>query len=326
MKQINCTDRVKVSSLVLGTDVFGTRMPEEMAHRLMDEYVDRGGNTFDTARIYGRVGPDLHSASEETIGKWMRSRGRHHVAVSTKCAHPEPATMHISRLSRAEIEGDVDGSLMTLGTDYIDILWLHRDDVSLPVEDIVDTLNGLVNKGKILSFGGSNWTAARLAEANRYAAASGQMGFFGSQLKYSCGVTSPDFAGDPTLLEMDPTEYKGLAEMGLVAFAYTSQARGFFYKMESGGAEALPEWTQRQFLCEENLRRYEALRELCARHGLSMQQAVLGALTANTDFPACAIIGCSSPDQLRAAMDAAEADLTALYPELRAILRLHPSN
>jgi aryl-alcohol dehydrogenase-like predicted oxidoreductase len=144
---------IKVSSIVLGSDSFGTIIDEQTAFSLMDKFCSFGGNTIDTARIYGaHFGGDAGD-SEAVIGKWLSKRGkREDVVISTKCAHPNLATMDISRLSKKEIEDDVDKSLVTLKTDYIDILWLHRDDINVSVDEIIDTLDGLVKKGKIRRF------------------------------------------------------------------------------------------------------------------------------------------------------------------------------
>ena len=132
----------KISVVALGTDVYGTALETDKAIELLDEYTFLGGNVIDTASVYG--GED-DNVSEKTIGKWMREKkNRQKLFISTKGAHPKVATMNISRLSKAEIEHDINLSLRNLSTDYIDIYWLHRDDESLCVDEIMDTLAGLV--------------------------------------------------------------------------------------------------------------------------------------------------------------------------------------
>ena len=185
---------LQISPVVLGTDVYGTVVSEKDAFSLLNNYIELGGNTIDTARMYACWEPNGAGKSEQTIGKWLKQLGgRDQMIISTKCAHPPIENMSNHRLDRAEIFSDVDESLSALGTDYIDILWLHRDDVRVGVEGIVDTLNLLVKQGKIRCFGASNWTAKRIAEANAYAKASGQDGFVSSQIKWSLAVTSPGF-------------------------------------------------------------------------------------------------------------------------------------
>lgn len=118
-------------------------------------------------RVYGTWGPTGRAVSEETIGAWLRSRGsRSRVTLVTKGGHPPLSDMHRSRLSETEIRTDIEESLRTLGTDWVELFLLHRDEVSRPAEEIVDTLDRLVKEGKALAVGVSNWTAERIEEAN----------------------------------------------------------------------------------------------------------------------------------------------------------------
>lgn len=168
----NKNDKLHISKIVLGTDYFGATVPEEKAFRLMDNYIDAGGNCIDTARVYASWLPGGDDASERTIGRWLKSRGnRNNIILSTKGGHPPLDNMNNGRLSRKEIEGDLDRSLKTLGIDEADIYWLHRDDTARPVEDIMETVSMLIAKGKVRAAGCSNWKAERIEAANRAAAA-----------------------------------------------------------------------------------------------------------------------------------------------------------
>lgn len=312
---------IQVSQIVLGTDVYGTDVSEQTSFELMDRYVALGGNTLDTARVYGTNGFGTPSISELTIGKWLKARGgRDKLIISSKCAHPPVDHMDRSRLSAKEIEQDIDENLMALQTDYIDILWLHRDDTSVAVEGIVDTLNRMVQKGKIRAFGGSNWTAPRFAAANEYAAASNQDGFCASQLKWSAAKSSPNYVDDPTLVEMDAHQYAYYQSSKMPVFAYASQAKGFFYKYCKGGEEALSTKARQRYLCDHNLEVYRKLISLSEEYHTTLAAATIAALTSNTDFDTVAIVGCKNTAQLDDTMTGADSVLP--YAQIKPLLDL----
>ena len=83
----------------------------------------------------------------------------------------------MSRVSRQEILSDLETSLKTLGVDYVDMYWIHKDDENHPIEDIVDTINVIIKQGKARRIGASNFTMERMAAANKYAQESDQYGF-----------------------------------------------------------------------------------------------------------------------------------------------------
>lgn len=299
---------MKVSALVFGADSMGSGTDEKTAFALFDRATELGCNAIDTARIYGAYDGGEIGDSEKTIGKWLKERGgRDKIVISTKCAHPPMGRMDISRLSKAEIESDVDASLKALGTDYIDILWLHRDDVRLSAEPIINTLNELVQKGKVRSFGASNWCAKRIAEANEYAAKSGMAGFAAGQIKWSAASSAPSFDDDPTLVEMDAAEYEFYKNAKMPVFAFASQAKGFFQKYHAGGEAALSAKSRERYLCDENIERYKYLLEICDKYGISLSAAVVASLTSNRDFDTAAIVGCKTLAQLEDTFSGADA-------------------
>ena len=157
-----------VCRLVLGTGSCH-QLSELEAHELFDAYVSLGGNCFDTALVYFGI--------ESVIGSWMRSRGnRSAVIVDAKGAHHEtirpsgaPHEFHRARVNPVEIVADIDEILRRLGTDYLDVFTLHRDDPDQPVGPILDCLAGQQTKGRIRGYGLSNWSVERLEEAREYA-------------------------------------------------------------------------------------------------------------------------------------------------------------
>jgi aryl-alcohol dehydrogenase-like predicted oxidoreductase len=126
-----------------------------------------------------------------------------------------------------------------LQTGFLDLYILHRDDPSRPVGPIVEVLNELHEAGMIGLFGGSNWTIARVLEANRYAAEHGLKPFSAVSPNYSLGVLERDpWGGSVTLSGAQGTEYREwLAQNQMLVFTYSSISRGFFsgkYDPDSG--------------------------------------------------------------------------------------------
>ena len=171
------------SCLCLGSNRFGTVIDHADAFALLDAFVAMGGNFIDTALIYADWIPGApKSASEKTIGQWLKHSGnRDRVVLATKGGHPNLSTMHLHRLSKADITRDIDASLSNLQTDVIDLYWLHRDATSVPVTILIDTLNEQVQVGKIRYFGCSNWQVERIIAANDYANKNDLQGFVASQ-------------------------------------------------------------------------------------------------------------------------------------------------
>lgn len=304
-------DMFQVSKIVLGTDHFGTTVSEEDAFRLMDIFADTGGNCIDTARVYASWIPGGEGASEKTVGKWMKSRkNRNSFILSTKGGHPDLDNMSKGRLSKRELESDLDESLRALGTDHIDIYWLHRDDMSRRVEDIMETLHAFISKGKIRAIGCSNWDTGRIEEANRVAAGSGTESFCASQIQWSLAASTPELHGDPTLVCMDGFEYAWYLDNNFPVFAYSSQAKGFFSKAAGKGAESLSGKASARFAQPENFERLDRVTEYARRSGLTPTAVALAYITCNK-VPAVAVVGCKREEHLLDTLSAADVEISA---------------
>ena len=104
------------STLALGTDYFGSTVSRDLCMELMDHYIEAGGNMIDTAESYARWLPGGEYQSEKVIGEWLRERRtRDQIVLSTKGAHPKLESMDVPRLSKAEIQADLDSSPPTPG-------------------------------------------------------------------------------------------------------------------------------------------------------------------------------------------------------------------
>src|SRR2546423_9383219 len=116
MKKVNVpkTD-LHASTLVLGTDYFGSTVDRDLSMQLMDRYLEAGGNVIDTAELYARWIPGGEHQSEKVIGEWLRDRRvRDQIILSTKGAHPRLDSMEVPRMSKAEIQSDLELSLRRL--------------------------------------------------------------------------------------------------------------------------------------------------------------------------------------------------------------------
>lgn len=306
----------KVSLLALGTADYGGLCPAEAAFDFMDAYVDIGGNFIDTARVYGDFVTPKNGESEKVVGRWMDARGnRDRLFLSTKGGHPPLNDMNAGRLSRDEIRSDMAASLEALRTDHVDIYWLHRDDAARPVGDIMETLQGLIEDGSTRLIGASNWRPERIEAANAYAAAHGLTPFCANQPQFS--LARQMNVEDPTLTPMDAETYAMHLRTGMACVPFSSQAKGFFTKLEQLGADGLPDKAKRRFLYPENLEVYRRILEIKERTGLSVGAIALAWLTCQP-FPTFPLVGVSRMEHIHALKEAGDACLT---PEQREYLR-----
>lgn len=295
--------------IALGTMDFGGLIEESRAREFMDAYVEIGGNFIDTARIYGDFARGIQGGSEQVIGRWMEDRHcREKIVLGTKGGHPDPATMHTGRLSRAELLSDMQRSLENLRTDCVDIYWLHRDDVSRPVEDILETLTELIERGMTKHVGVSNWTPGRIRAAQAAAWTHGLKPISANQPQFS--LARQVVVEDDTLCQMDAETYALHVEENLLCQPFSSQAKGFLAKMDAQGEAALTDKAKRRFLCEENLAALRRAQALSRQTGLSVSAISLAWLTSQP-FGTFPIAGVSRMEHIAALKEAGDAVLTA---------------
>lgn len=148
---------LKVSPLCLGTMMFGDRTDEAEAARIVASAREAGVNFIDTADGYAG------GESERMVGRLIaKERGRW--VLATKIANPAPGDDPNARgASRRWLIAGLDASLRRLGTDHVDLYYLHRDDMTTPMEETVDALGGLIRAGKIRYIGLSNFRGWRMA-------------------------------------------------------------------------------------------------------------------------------------------------------------------
>ena len=147
-----------VSEICLGTMTFGNEADEPMSRQLMDHAFDQGINFFDTASNYNK------GATEEIVGRWMGDK-RRDLILATKVFFPYGGNRNDEGLNRRNIIMSVERSLKRLQTDYIDLLYLHHWDENTDIHLTLDALNTLVQQGKVLYAGVSNFSAWQTMKA-----------------------------------------------------------------------------------------------------------------------------------------------------------------
>lgn len=149
---------LKVSRLCLGTMNFGSPTEEKASLEIVDRYVSEGGNFIDTANVYN------HGVSEEIVGKALRGR-RDSVVLATKVHGKMGPGPNDQGNGKKHIISEVEKSLKRLNTDYIDLYWIHRPDPTTPVEETLEALDYLVNRGYVRFVGTSTFPAWQIVEA-----------------------------------------------------------------------------------------------------------------------------------------------------------------
>ena len=301
---------LNASVLCLGTAEFGSAVDESSSEKVLETYLDAGGNVLDTAEIYAAWLPNGEHRSETFLGQWLRRRkNRDQLIISTKGAHPRLDSMDKPRMSKPVVESDLNSSLKRLGIDCIDIYWLHRDDPGTPVEEIILMLEDFRKSGKIRYSGLSNWTQARAEAARVSAEKLGIECFVGIQNQWSLAKADAS-KGDKTWAYTDDSFAKWHAHHNIAAFPYTAQANGYFRRLENGTIDRASALVRGLFHSPENQERYKRIKTLQATIGVSVGAIVLGYLL-NQAFPVFPIIGPKKSADLLESIEAAKTTLSA---------------
>ncbi len=281
----------EVSQIIMGT-LFAKDIDE--AAPVFDYFLEQGGNCFDTARHYGDA--------ELVFGEWMQREGvRNQTVVITKGAHtpncnPESVTSQLVE------------SLERLQTDFIDIYFLHRDNLEIPVGEFVDVLNEHKSAGRLGVFGGSNWNLARMDEANEYAARNGLIGFtvLSNHLSLAQVVEIP-YPG--CIASSDAESRNWLADRGIPLFPWSSQAQGFFADGRADPDDLSDPELVRSWYSDDNFERLARVRELAARQGVATISVAL-AWVLQQENPTFPLIGPRSVEESKSSLAALDIELS----------------
>ena len=295
-----------VSALCCGAGPFGPAVSREQTDRLYGDFRQAGGNFFDSAHCYAFWIEGGLGACERNLGQCIRRHGDSgKVVIATKGGHPDGGPKYRRPelyLAPEVLASDIGESLDRLGMGCIDLYLPHRDDSRVPVGEIIDALNAEIARGRLRYLGASNWSTARIAQANEYAASRGLRGFVASQVQWS--LAHPNAA--PPASDLDTrhlTEEDAAWHAGskLAVMAYSPTACGYF---ATGGESA-----KQSFDNPTSRLRLERARHLAGEMGRTANQVALAYLTCQ-DFPAIPILGTRNPEHLNDALGAADVCLS----------------
>lgn len=290
------------SAIGLGTGAWGSAETIGESTAICEAYLAAGGNLFDSAHCYAFWRPNGDGQSERTLGEIIRRFNvRERVVICTKGGHcdageayPRPRQC----LRRDLIRSDVQESLDRLRFDSIDLYFLHRDDGITSIEEIMTTLNELIDEGRIRCIGASNWSTRRIEEANAYARAYGIKGFCASQVQWSLATPTWAVTEDPTMRHLTREDRKWHAQTQLPVTPYSSTSGGFFSGRNS-----------KTFDTPKNNERREKARALSQSIGCTPTQVALAWLM-HQPFPVIPLTSTKSLDHLKETLGSAEVRLT----------------
>jgi aryl-alcohol dehydrogenase-like predicted oxidoreductase len=281
-----------VSVLCFGGNVFGWTTDQAASFAVLDAFVEAGGNFVDSADVYSRWVPgNTGGESEVILGEWMKARGnRAGIVLATKLGSPMGEGKQ--GLSKTYMTQAIDDSLKRLQTDYIDLYQAHRDDQTTPLEETMAAFDELVKAGKVRAIGASNFTAARLAEANAVAAKGGWARYESIQPPYHL-LRRADYEA-----ELEPLCQKD--EIGVIT--YSSLASGFLTGKYQPGA-ALPasgraSGVQQNFMNEKGWAVLSAVESVAERLGATPAQVVLAWIAERPGMTG-PIASATTPEQLK---------------------------
>jgi len=300
---------IQTSELQFGTWRFGketeqgnVEIGESRAHDLLDAYETAGGRYIDTADVYGG------GKSEEWIGDWLADRDRERFTIASKIYWQIREGDPNSRgTNRKNLRHRVDELLDRLGTDYVDVLYIHRWDDETPTREMMKTLNALVEAGKVHYLGASTLrpNAWKVAKANQLARDEGWEPFTVLQPRYN--LVDREIEGD--YLEMARTE-------DLAVCPWSPLGQGFLtgkYDREDGltGESRAAESSRFEdaYLTEQNFDLHDELDAVADEVDATPAQTALAWLSHREGVTA-PIVGARTVDQLTENLAAAEIDLT----------------
>ena len=288
---------LRVSPLCLGTMNFGPQTAEAESHAIMDHALELGINFFDTANVYGQhkgVG-----ATETIVGNWFAKGGgrREKVVLATKVYSEMGSWPNESRLSALNIRRACDESLRRLQTDHIDLYQMHHVYREATWDEIWQAFETLVQQGKILYVGSSNFAGWHIAKANEAAKGRHFLGLVSEQCIYNLAERTVE-------LEVLPA----CQDYGLGVIPWSPLWRGLLAGVLDGEKQGRRGSGMVQDKLGEVRPQVEAYEKFCAELGHPPAEVALAWLLANPVVTA-PIVGPRVVDQLDGAMRALDVKL-----------------
>lgn len=288
----------------------------DRAHELLDAYAAAGGNFIDTADMYG------DGASETYIGEWLGERDREEFVVASKVFWPTREDANGRGLNRKHLRRQIDRILDRLGTDYVDLLYIHRWDDETPVEEFMRTLDGFVRDGKVNYLGTSTLepNAWKVVKANELADKRGYEPFKVAQPRYN--AVNREIEGN--YLDMCADYDIGIVPWSPLAGGFLT---GKYARDERPPADSRAANDQRfadSYLTPANFDALEQVEEVAEAVGASPAQVSLAWLMHHPQVTA-PIVGARTVDQLGENVVAADIDLTPDQFERISVAKRHLS-
>jgi hypothetical protein len=296
---------IHVAPLVLGGNVFGWTADEATSFRILDAFVDAGGNMIDTADVYSAWVPGHRGGESETvIGRWLKRdpAKRDKMLIATKVGF-------MAGLSPDTIASGCDASLERLGIETIDLFYHHKDDSTVPLADSLGAMDALVKAGKVRAIGLSQYEPERLDEAMRIAEAEG--------FARPCALQTWYNLVERAKLEGQLRDVA--AKHGLGILPFYGLANGFLtgkYRSREDLAKSTRGDRVAQYLEGKGMRVLAALDRICGETGASLAAIALAWTNAQPGIVAT-LASATSPEQLA---ELTESMHLQLAPEQLALL------
>ena len=283
---------LQVSVLSLGSWLtFGKQIGDGIAERLMDTAYDHGVNFFDNAEIYAR------GKSEIVMGEILKKRNwaRSSYLVSSKVYFGyEDGKPNQTGLSRKHVIEGCHAALKRLQVDYLDLYYCHRPDKNTPIEETVRAMNTLIEQGKILYWGTSEWSAQEIMQAHMFAKELGMIGPTMEQPQYNMfhrQKVEVDFDHIYKTVGLGTTIWSPLAS-GVLTDKYLSKfPEGTRLSMEG------LDWLKERSLTEERLEKVRQLNKIAKSVGTTLPKFALAWCLKNPNV-STVILGASKVEQI----------------------------
>ena len=296
----------RVSRLSLGTWRFGyesdgvVETTKEEAHELLDAARERGVNFIDTADGYGDPG----GTAERWIGDWLADHDREEFVIASKMYWPTGDGPNERGLGRKHLRAELENILDRLGTDYLDVLYMHRWDDSTPIAETLRTLDRFVRDGTVNHVGASKMAAWKLTKALWTSDVEGLEPITVTQPHYSAAHREP------------VAEYVEVcADQDLAVCPFSPLDGGFLtgkYERDGtppeGSRGDLKSWEDR--FSERKWRVLDTVRAIAEETSASAAQVSLRWLMDQSDFTCVPVVGARTVDQLDENVGAVELDLS----------------
>ena len=301
------------SARALGSTSFSFARSSE-SHALLDAFVDVGGTVIDTAPIYGE--------SEAVLGNWLRGcPDRDRIVVITKCGHGADCFLPADDFLGG-VRTELAASLETLVTDRIDVYLLHRDNQEMPVGEILDAMNAVLESGGVRSIGASNWEYRRVVEAQEYAEKHELVGF--SVISNTLTLARPRANLWRGCVTVDSYGEAWHRETGVPLLPWSALGRGFYtggYSVcgrDDPSLSAFERVVHRVYGSDENFEKLARAEALGERKGCPAVEIAL-AWVLGRPFPIIPLVGPETAEELHSCVRATR---LALTPEEQAWLNL----